>query len=300
MQAKESKTFHIGLDTKLSRSSHSREFFIESGIDYQRKSTGDIPTKFQVNQLANRLFGDTGFVLWRRPGRPIPNLGFNLSLHAETQLQQPFSTFTLNNADKDLLKISQGRSLLLLPRLGLRWQNKENFAEIGAQAGRELNALLGYRFNTAGGEVECLASSAKTFGDCIKENSATSAGITKDSPVNVVLQDRPRAGMYFKANLSIPFGSKVKYQIDQEADFFFVNFRRDTSLDTRFRDITKHTVSFTIWPSVSIGPMLRLLFYQNKVNRDFLFQREFGIETKVSFDIFNRREKGVQVRNKSQ
>jgi hypothetical protein len=34
------------------------------------------------------------------------------------------------------------------------------------------------------------------------------------------------------------------------------------------------------------------------VNRDFLIQKEFGIETKVSFDIFNRREIGVQFKNK--
>ena len=91
---------------------------------------------------------------------------------------------------------------------------------------------------------------------------------------------------------------RVKYVLDEEADFLFVNFRQDTSIDTRFRDISKHTLSFSIWPSISIGPTLRLFLYQNKVNRDFLIQKEFGIETSISFDIFNRRETGVQFKYK--
>jgi len=86
--------------------------------------------------------------------------------------------------------------------------------------------------------------------------------------------------------------------LDEEADFLFVNFRQDMSIDTRFRDISKHTLGFSIWPSISIGPTLRLFLYQNKVNRDFLIQKEFGIETSISFDIFNRRETGVQFKYK--
>jgi hypothetical protein len=114
----------------------------------------------------------------------------------------------------------------------------------------------------------------------------------------VLSEDRPRPGVYWKSNFSIPFGSRVKYVLDDEGDFLFVNFRKDTTLDTRFRDISKHSLSFSIFPSISIGPTLRLLLYQNKINRHFLVQKEFGIETKISFDIFNRRETGVQFRNK--
>jgi hypothetical protein len=297
VQAKQNTTYRTGLDVKLSRSSYKREFFLETGVDFKRQSTGDTPNKFQISQISNRVFGDGGF-FWRRPGRSFPNVGLSISLHTETQLQQPFSTFTLNNETQDLFKIYQPRSLALSPRVGLRWENREHFAEIGVQGGREFDTLLGYRFATTGGEVECLANSARTFAKCIADNSKTAEGITKDTLVTVVTQDRPRAGLYWKTNLGIPFGPKVKYVLDEEADFLFVNFHQDTSLDTRFRDISKHTLSFSIWPSVSIGPTLRLLFYQNKVNRDFLIQKEFGIETKVSFDIFNRRETGVQFKNK--
>jgi hypothetical protein len=52
-----------------------------------------------------------------------------------------------------------------------------------------------------------------------------------------------------------------------------------------------------IWKNFSIGPALDLFMYQNKVNRNFLFQRSFGIETNISFDIFNRREKKAQIIN---
>jgi hypothetical protein len=297
VQAKHSKDYRVGLDLKFWRSSHARDFYIEPGIDFKRQSTGDTPEKAQVSQISNRLFTDTGFVLWRTPGRPVPNFGFNMSVHAETQLQQPFSNFTLDNKDK--LKIYQQRSMSLFPRFGLRWQNRVHFAEIGFQAGKEFDAFRGYEFDTAGGTVRCAVNPLQTIDACITESSKLADGINKDSPVRVILEDRPRAGLYWKTNFSVPFGPRVKYTLEDEADFLFVKFHRDTTLDTRFRDISKHSLSFSIFPSVSIGPTLRILLYQNKVDRHFLFQREFGIETKISFDIFNRRETGVQFRNKS-
>jgi hypothetical protein len=297
VQAKRSLDYRVGLDLKFWRSSHARDFYIEPGIDFKRQSTGDTPETAQVSQISNRLFTDTGFVLWRTPGRPVPNFGFNMSVHAETQLQQPFSNFTLDNKDK--LKIYQQRSLTLFPRFGLRWQNRENFAEVGIQAGKEFDAFRGYEFDTAGGTVQCVVNPLQTIDACITESSKLADGIRKDSPVRAILEDRPRAGLYWKTNFSVPFGPRVKYTFDDEADFLFVKFHRDTTLDTRFRDISKHSLSFSIFPSISIGPTLRILLYQNKVDRHFLFQREFGIETKISFDIFNRRETGVQFRNKS-
>ena len=93
------------------------------------------------------------------------------------------------------------------------------------------------------------------------------------------------------------FSSKVKYELKEEGDLFF-NFHRDNAIDTRFRDISSHSLKFTIWPSLSIGPTLRLLLYENKVNGTFLFQRQLGFETSLSFDLFNRREKMVQIQHK--
>jgi hypothetical protein len=220
-------------------------------------------------------------------------------VHAETQLQQPFYTFTLGTPNGDPKRIDQGRGLLLLGRLGMRWQNKVNSLEVGGQFGREMKALRGYRFENQGVVVECLVSSSQPLSDCIKVNSTPPGGvITVDSNTTALLQGRPRAGIYWNHAFSIPFSAKVKYEVTQDADFFFVNFSRDTTIDTRFRYQSKNRLSLLVWKNFSIGPTLDLLLYQNKVNRSFLFQRQFGFETKLSFDIFNRREKGAQIKQK--
>jgi hypothetical protein len=292
--ARQTRAVTVGLDTRLSRSSHKHEFFVNTGIDYKEQSTGDVaPSIVQIN---NRLSGDAGFIRSLRGGRSPNRLGIVFSLHAETPLQKPLATFTLGTQDR--LKITQNRSLLVLPRIGMRWQNRSNYFEVGAQAGREINALSGYRFNTAGSIVECRPSATETFVACISRLSKPAvAAITKDSAATAILEGRRRAGLYWQSSLSIQFNAKVKYELTQAADFFF-NFSRDNATDTRYRDISKHSLKFFVWPNFSIGPTLQVLLYQNKVNRDFLFQRQFGLEANVAFDLFNHREKGVQIKHK--
>ena len=284
----------VGLGARVSRVSHRGEFFVASGIDFKEKSTGDVDP--EVNQINNRVTADAGYILNLRGGRSKDRVGVNFSLHAEMPFQQPFTNFKLGTGDP--LKITQDRGLLLLPRLGLRWQNGANSFEAGAQAGREVDALTGYRFETQGAVVECLPNAAESFADCIKRlSTAPETSITKDSAAAPILANRPRAGLYWKFNLSVPFGAKVKYELKQEADFFF-NFSRDNATDTRYRDVSNNSLKFFVWPNFSIGPTLQLLFYRNKVNGDFLFQKKFGLETTLSFDIFNRRESGVQLKHK--
>jgi len=284
----------VGLGARLSRVSHRGEFFLASGIDFKEKSTGDVDP--EVNQINNRVTTEAGYILNLRGGRSKDRVGINFSLHAEMPFQQPFTNFKLGTGDT--LKITQDRGLLLLPRVGLRWQNGANSFEMGAQAGREVDALTGYRFETQGAVVECLSNAAETFADCIKRLSKPpETSITKDSARTAILENRPRVGLYWKFNLSVPFGAKVKYELKQEADFFF-NFSGDNATDTRYRDVSNNSLKFFIWPSFSIGPTLQLLFYRNKVNGDFLFQKKFGLETTLSFDIFNRREKRVQLKHK--
>lgn len=298
--AKKSHTITIGLGTRLSRSSHLNEFFVSMGIDYSEQSIGDVAPN--ISQLKNRLTGDAGLIRNIKGGRSKDRVGIAFTLHVETPLQQPFTTFTLGTKDKDTLKITQNRSVLLLPRIGMRWQNGDNFFEVGGQVGREIQAFSGYRFNTQGSIVECLPSATQTFAACITEKSTSPmTAITKDSAATAILRNRPRAGLYWKYGLSIPFGPKVKYDINQEgnqeADFFF-NFDQDNSADTRFLDRSKHSLKFTIWPSFSIGPSLQFLLYRNKVNHDFLFQKQFGFEANFSFNLSNHREKMVQIKHK--
>jgi hypothetical protein len=183
--------------------------------------------------------------------------------------------------------------------LGLRWQNRSNSFEIGAQGGREMRGLRGYHFENPGAtNFECLVNSAQTLGDCISENSKPAVGLIAASSIpSALLQPRPRAGIYWNQRFTFPILSNLKWEVTQDADFFFVNFARDNSIDTRFRYNSKNRLSFMIWKNFSIGPALDLFMYQNKVNRNFLFQRSFGIETNISFDIFNRREKKAQIIN---
>jgi hypothetical protein len=230
----------------------------------------------------------------------LPNLGAVLSVHAETQAEEPFSAFNLNTDAKEQIRITQKRGRLLLARLGLRWQNRNNAAEIGAQFGREFRALRGYHFENPGdNDPECLVNSTQTLGDCIAEKSKPAAGlILPTSTPTALLQGRPRAGIYWNHKFSFPLWSKMKYEVTQDADFFFVKFHRDTSIDTRFRYNSKNSLAFMIWPNFSIGPTLELLMYQNKDKGNFLFQRTLGIEMKFNFDILNRREKGAQVRGR--
>jgi hypothetical protein len=293
----ENRTISFGLDTRMSYFADHYELFVGTGIDYERQSQGNPVVATGISLNKNRFFGDMGMVLWRRPGRELPNTGAVFSIHGETQVERPFSAFNLNTDAAEQVRIPQKRGALLLGRLGFRWENRTNTLELGAQAGREFRALRGYHFENPGdNDIDCLVSSAQTLSACINSNSAPPNGlITANSIPSALLQSRPRAGMYGSQSFSFPIGSKVKYELTQDADFFFVNFHRDTTIDTRFRYNSKNRLSFMIWPNFSIGPTLELFMYQNKVNRNFLFQRTLGIETKLSFDIFNRREKKSQV-----
>lgn len=296
--AKEYFTVELALDNRVSRSAFGNEFFVGGGFNYKRVSTGDdteadpLKQNFpDVTYPNNRIFAETGYIFWRRPGRDNLNLGLSLSLYTETQFIQPYKIFTL--ASKDEIKIEQDRSRSLFPRLGLRWQNRANYAEVGIQRGWQFRVLDGYQFDTAAGPIPCDVVSTKPVASCISE----AAALTIKSPVTVKLRTSPQGGFYWKGHIAIPIIDQLKFELDEEGDFFLEN-SRSTSVDTRRREMTKIKFAFTAFPNLSIGPTLTLLRYRNQINKDFLFQHTFGVEMKWAFDIFNRQEKGVQVTNK--
>ena len=309
LTAKGNRTMTLGVDARLSRFADKHELFFGVGIDYNKQSVGD-PTSI-TTQNKNRLYTDIGWVVWRRPGRAVPNFGVVLSGRGETQLENPFASFALNTGrDEDQITIPYKRSLLLLGRVGMRWQSKLNTFEIGGQGGRDMRALQGFRFDNPGQEpVLCVVQSGQTLKKCIEDNSKPPGGlITMTSVANSMVQGRPRAGIYWKHTFSIPFTPRVKYESTQDADFFFVNFHDNTAIDTRFRYNSKHSLKVTVWSFVSIGPTFDILMFQNhsqldpatleNIGRKFLFQRTFGFETKINFDILNRREKSTQIVSK--
>ncbi|HEY0349898.1 MAG TPA: hypothetical protein VGC60_17265, partial [Pyrinomonadaceae bacterium] len=292
--AKQAQTITSALDLRLFHTSHTGGPFIQTNVDYKRQSTGDVAPK--ISQITNLVTGEAGYLRNLRGGRSDKSMGMSVSLYSETQLQKPFSTFTLGTGDS--LKITQDRSLMLLPRVGLFWRNGTNAFTAGMQYGRELKALVGYRFISPAGMFECRPQVDQTFADCIKLLSPkANPKVTINSDAFPIVGDRPRAGFYWTSAFTLPLNSKMKYEFSDRGSFFF-NFSNDNATDTRYRSDSKHSLKFTIWPSFSIGPSLRLLLYRNKVNKDFLFQKEFGFETSFAFDLFNRREKEVQIKHK--
>jgi hypothetical protein len=297
------------------RSKHNFDLFGATGIDYNEQSNGVANTTPNVVQNMNRWTGDVG-VLWNLwGGRSAVRWGPVFTLHTETQLARPFTTFklgTTTNVDghdiTDRLTISQNRSFTLLARVGLKSQNQTNMFEVGFETGREFNALKGYEFTNGVTMATCLPDAKATFATCISNASkANPPTITKDSMGTPLYEDRPRAGSYWKWNISIPFHEKVKFEITDDGDFFFADSAQNISTDTRFRDLSKSSLKFTVFPSFSIGPSLQLLLYRNKATRDatgnqtggdFLSQKTFGFEASFSFNWFNRREAGVQIKHK--
>jgi hypothetical protein len=291
--AKQAQTISSSLDLRLFHTSHTGGPFIQTNVDYKRQSTGDLAPR--ISQITNLVTGEAGYLRNLRGGRSDKSMGMSFSLYTETQLQKPFSTFTLGT---DSLKVAQDRSLMLLPRAGLFWRNGTNAFTAGIQYGRELKSLVGYRFISPAGTFECLPQVNQTFADCIKKlSSGNNPKVTINSDAFPIVGNRPRAGFYWTSAFTLPLNSKMKYEFSDKGSFFF-NFSNDNATDTRYRSDSKHSLKFMIWPSLSIGPSLRLLLYRNKVNKDFLFQKEFGFETSFAFDLFNRREKEVQIKHK--
>ncbi len=304
VNATKTQTLTTALNLTGSRRSHRNESFFDFGVDYKNQWTGDGTGEAHrlVDQLNNRLTGDIGHVWDIRGGRAPVHLGLVLTLHAETPFRRPFTTFTLSTKDasdrNDQLTITQERNWLVLPRLGFRWQIRANSIEGGIQWGREFDALDGYRFVTQGTPVECPPDVKEPFADCIKRLSKPAIGsITKDSTAEAILHNRRRAGFYVKSNWSIPFNAKIKYEINHEGNLFF-NFHEDNITDTRYWHLSKHSLKFSVFPSLSFGPTVQLILYQNKVKPEFLFQRTIGFEASFAFNLFNWREKQVQVKHK--
>lgn len=301
----------VKLETRSAISYHQHELFLEGGIDYQDTSKGRANDAPEFDQITNRVTVDPGW-LWRLPGRSKPHFAAVFSLHLETPFKRPIETFFLstktvidpvNNISKtDRLVISQERGFLVLPRVGVRWQNRDTtYFEVGYQRGKEYDAFAGYEFFTGSNPVpeKCVPNAKDTIVKCIQDKSnPANPSITKDSIATAILTNRPRAGLYWKSNFTLPLGPKVKYEFSDEGDFFFKRFDADLVTDTRFRDNSKHSLKFSVWPSLSFGPALNLLLYQNKINKNWLTQKQFTLETTINFDFFNRREKSVQLRNK--
>ncbi len=117
--------------------------------------------------------------------------------------------------------------------------------------------------------------------------------------MNTLQGGKDHAGVYWKINLTVPLYSRVSYIFTDTGDWFFVNYSTENTTDTLFRDIEQHQIKFNIFPSLSIGPELDLLFYENKssgpLNGAFLRQDQILMKAQFGFDLFNLRKKVDQI-----
>jgi hypothetical protein len=99
--------------------------------------------------------------------------------------------------------------------------------------------------------------------------------------------------------LNVPVYNKVSYSFTDTGDWFLVNFGTESTTDTRFRDLEQHQIKFNIFPSLSIGPELDLLFYENQssgpLKGAFLRQDQILRKAQFGFDLFNLRKKLNQI-----
>jgi hypothetical protein len=288
---------------QLTRNWKHYQIFASPSYMFNVQYKGESNASRQINQVANLGMFDLGAArLWRERGPEHFDLVF--TTHFETPLQETFTAFTLKSSPVSTLQFGQPRSYTTLLRGGFRWQRRVSSIEFGPEGGHQWDALEGFNFLTNGQvAASCLALSDISFATCVANDSnpklTIPPTITANSKVTTLLGDKAHAGVYWKINLTVPLYPRVSYIFTDMGDWFFVNFASENTTDTRFRDIEQHQLRFNIFPSLSIGPELDLLLYENKssgpLTGSFLRQDQILMKAQFGFDLFNLRKKQNQI-----
>ncbi len=308
VSAVRSSTFTSDLQARYSRDWLYNQILLIPAYTYNTQYKGQPDDSHQINQLANLgMFDLAGVHLWNR--RAPEHFDSIITAHFETPLAKTFNAFPLGTTHtgahgetiKDQLRFGQDRSYTLLLRPGIRWVRRKSSAEIGPEWGHEWDALEGFIFATGGQQTPCLATATVTISQCVK--NAVKADPQSITPASNAISQRSghnHAGAYWKLNLTVPFHPKVSYVFTDSGDWFFVHYHTDNSTDTRFRDVEQHQLKFTIFPSLSIGPELDLLFYKNSsagsLMGHFLRQDQVVMKAQFGFDLFNGRKLWQQMK----
>jgi 2',3'-cyclic-nucleotide 2'-phosphodiesterase (5'-nucleotidase family) len=296
------------MQTQYTRNWQYYQLLLTPAYTYNTQYKGQPDDFRQVNQQADLGMFDIAAVrLWN--GRGPEHFDSVLDVHFETPLARIFNAFTLGTAHtgahgeqiKDQLRFAQNRSYTTLVRPGIRWKRRKSSADIGPEWGHEWNALDGFTFVTNGLQTPCPATATVSISQCVK--NAVKANPQSITPISQVLSERSghdHGGMYWKLNLTVPFHPKVSYVLTDTGDWFFVHYHTDNSTDTRFRDVEQHQLKLDIFPSLSIGPEIDFLFYENSSSgpftTHFLRQDVLMMKAQFSFDLFNGRKAWQQIK----
>jgi hypothetical protein len=284
---------------QVTRNLRHYQIFASPSYAYNVQFKGQPNASRQINQIANLGMFDLGFArLWNERGSQHRDLV--ITAHFETPLQETATSFNLKSTPAAVLQFNQPRSYTVLLRSGFRWQRRISSLEFGPEAGHQWDAVKGFQFTTNGRvTATCLAQSAISFSTCVGNSSnpklTIPPTITANSVVSTLQSGKDHAGMYWKINLTVPLYTRVSYVFTDTGDWFFANFGSENSTDIRFRDISQHQLRFSIFPSLSIGPEVDLLLYENKslgtLKGTFLRQDQILMKAQFGFDIFNMRKK---------
>jgi hypothetical protein len=308
VNAVRSSTWSSDMQAQYTRNWQHNQILVTPAYTFNTQYKGQPDDLRQVNQQADLGMFDLAAVhLWS--GRGPEHFDSILSSHFETPLARTFNAFALATTHlgahgetiKDQLRFAQDRSYTELLRPGIRWLRRKSSAEIGPEWGHEWNALEGFSFITNGTPTNCLATATVSISQCVKNAvKANPQSITPTSEVESFRSGHNHAGMYWKLNLTVPFHPKISYVFTDTGDWFFVHFHTDNSTDTRFRDVEQHQLKLTLFPSLSIGPEVDLLFYENAsagaLTGHFLRQDVVMMKAQFSFDLFNGRKTWQEIK----
>lgn len=294
--------------SQYTRSWQKRQLQASPGYTYNTQYKGQPDDVRQVNQqLDLATFDLSGAYLWT--GRAAEHIDSILGVHFETPLVRIFNAFQLGTTHigdhgepiKDQLRFSQDRSYTVLLRPGFRWIRRKSSLEFGPETGHEWNAIDGFNFITGTLVTQCAASAELTISQCVKSAvKSNPASITPASLAESLRSGHNHSGMYWKIALTVPFHPKVSYVFTDTGDWYFVHYGSDVSTDTRFRDFEQHQLKLDIFPNLSIGPEVDLLLYKNASTTllpgRFLRQDTLMMKAQFSFDLFNSRKMGEQIK----
>jgi 5'-nucleotidase-like protein len=308
VSAVRSSTWSSDMQAQYARNWQHNQILLIPAYTFNTQYKGQADDARQINQQTDLgMFDLAGVHLWN--GRGPEHFDTVLSAHFETPLARIFNAFTLASTHlgqhgetiKDQLRFAQDHSYTELLRPGLRWLRRKSSIEIGPEWGHEWNALEGFTFTTAGTSTTCLATATVSISQCVKNAvKANPSSITAASEVASLRAGHNHSGMYWKLNLTVPFHPIVSYVFTDTGDWFFVHFHTDNSTDTRFRDVEQHQLKLTLFPSLSIGPEVDLLFYENasagNLGGRFLRQDQVMMKAQFNFDVFNYRKLRQQLK----
>jgi hypothetical protein len=295
VNAKHSHSWAWDLNSKYTLFHTKYDLFTSEGMSYASSFTAQPSGPRSETQSRNQFAVDWGTYLhpWYK-NKKFPQLSNVLSGHFETQLANPLTTISLSpippNTNSSTLTFKQGRTRLLLGRMGARFQDRKSFVEAGLEGGETLNAIQEFSLLTAlGGPVlTCSLQATVSLSKCVNgfNQANPQTPVTSTSQVSVIRSAQPRYGTYWNIGLTVPINKTVSYNFQDSSDYFFKS-SGDNSADTRFRHKLVSTVKVLVFPNLSFEPTYTIFLYENKIDYNFLVQQQYTVNMNYSFDWSN-------------